>query len=301
MCVKLIVAMCKKNGIGIDNKIPWRISEDMSYFSKKTSGNYVETNANDSIEKNKKNKKNKKNAVIMGRNTWESLPKKYKPLPNRFNIVLSRNVQKLLELNRQYADNSDIMCVSSVDGAMDLCYDQGEKGEKGEKNIKIEYASTSQFLSCNFNDIWIIGGSSVYEEFIHRDMTLNPNVCNSNVAISSYYITYIDSEYECDTYFPMLENMNKYHLTQFEKHECIDKNTPDASPLNVYYIVFKKIKYTDEKRIEEIFTSYRCNNGNNGNKNIERDLLFYIKKKKIGLSLSLCSNELEILFSMFCS
>ena len=134
MCVKLIVAMCKKNGIGINNKIPWIISEDMSYFSKKTSGNYVETNANDSIEKNKKNKKN---AVIMGRNTWESLPKKYKPLPNRFNIVLSRNVQKLLELNRQYADNSDIKCVSSVDGAMDLCYDRGEKGEKGEKNITI--------------------------------------------------------------------------------------------------------------------------------------------------------------------
>jgi dihydrofolate reductase len=35
MSVKLIVAMCKNNGIGIDNKIPWRISEDMSYFSKK--------------------------------------------------------------------------------------------------------------------------------------------------------------------------------------------------------------------------------------------------------------------------
>ena len=40
MVLKLIVAMCKNNGIGIDNKIPWRISEDMSYYSKKTSGDY---------------------------------------------------------------------------------------------------------------------------------------------------------------------------------------------------------------------------------------------------------------------
>ena len=41
-------------------------------------------------------------------------------------------------------------------GGLSLGLVGGEKGEKGEKNIKIEYASTSQFLSCNFNDIWII-------------------------------------------------------------------------------------------------------------------------------------------------
>jgi diketogulonate reductase-like aldo/keto reductase len=128
---------------------------------------------------------------------------------------------------------------------------------------------------------------------------MNLNVCNNNIGISNYYITYIDKEYECDTYFPMLENMNKYHLTLFEKHECIDKNTPNAPPLNVYYIVFKKIKYTDDKVIEELFTPYRSNNANNTSKNIERELLFYIKKTKIDLYL--CSNELEILFSMFSS
>ena len=285
MSVKLIVAMCKNNGIGIDNKIPWRISEDMIYFSKKTSGDYAMMN--ETI---------KKNAVIMGRNTWESLPKKYKPLPNRFNIVLSRNVQTLTALEHHELDKKDIECVSSVDEAMDLCYGGGEKREKGEKNRKIEYVTTSQFSLCKFNDIWIIGGSSVYQEFIHRNLTQDLNVCsNNNIPISSYYITYIDKEYECDTYFPMLENMNKYHLTQFENHECIDKNTPNAPPLNVYYIVFKKIKYTDDKIIEKLFTPYRSKNS----KNIEVDLLFYVKKTKI--SSYLCSNELEILFSMFSS
>ena len=287
MGVKLIVAMCKNNGIGVDNKIPWRISEDMSYFSKKTSGDY---GANI-----------KKNAVIMGRNTWESLPKKYKPLPNRFNIVLSKNVQRLLALEHYDADKKDIEFITSIDEAMDFCYGRGEKGENKEK---IEYETSTQFLSCKFNDIWIIGGSSVYQEFINRDLMLSLNVCtntNTNIAISSYYITYIDKDYECDTYFPMLENMNKYHLTLFEKHECIDKNTPNAPPLNVYYIVFKKIKYIDDKIIEELFTLYRSNYGNNHNKNTERTLSFYVKKTKVDICNKYKDNELEILFSIFCS
>lgn len=127
MSVKLIVAMCKNYGIGFDNKIPWRISEDMIYFSKKTSGDYVGVNEN-----------SKKNAVIMGRNTWDSLPKKYKPLPNRFNIVLTRNTQKLLtlDLDNYDADKKTTDYISSLDEAIELCYGGGEKGEKGENNTK---------------------------------------------------------------------------------------------------------------------------------------------------------------------
>jgi len=290
MCLNLIVAMCKNNGIGVDNKIPWRISEDMNYFSKKTSGDY-EANI-------------KKNAVIMGRNTWESLPKKYKPLPNRFNIVLTKNVQRLLALEHQDANKKDIEFIPSIDEAMDFCYGQeekGEKGEKGEKKGKIEHEILQQLLSCKFNDIWIIGGSIIYQEFINRDLTLSLNTCtnnNNNIAISNYYITYIDKEYECDTYFPMLENMNKYHLTLFEKHECIDKNISNAPPLNVYYIVFKKIKYTDNKIVEELFTPYISNNHN---KNTERTISFYVKKTKLDICNKYKENELEILFSMFCS
>ena len=280
MSVKLIVAMCKNNGIGFDNKIPWRISEDMSYFSKKTSGDY----SIDGI---------KKNAVIMGRNTWESLPKKYKPLPNRLNIVLTRNTQRLQELDHYDTDKKDIEYVSSLDGAIELCYSGGEKGENGENSInKIHNKSI-------VNDIWIIGGSSLYREFIDYDPTLS---LRNNIGISSYYITYIDKEYDCDTYFPMLENMNKYHLTQFEKHECIDKNTPNAPPLNIYYIVFKKIKYTDDKLLEELFTPYR---NNKSKKNTERTLLFYVKKTRIDIfdnnNNNNKDNDHEILFSMFCS
>lgn len=65
--VSMIVAMAEDGTIGDNNKIPWRISEDFKYFKKITLGK----------------------PIIMGRKTWESLPKK--PLPKRDNIVISRD------------------------------------------------------------------------------------------------------------------------------------------------------------------------------------------------------------------
>ena len=68
MNFKIIVAATKKFGIGLNNKLPWRIPEDLKHFSKTTIG-----------------KGN--NAIIMGRKTWESIGSK--PLPKRHNIIIS--------------------------------------------------------------------------------------------------------------------------------------------------------------------------------------------------------------------
>lgn len=63
--ITLIVARDRKGAIGKDNTIPWRAPEDMKAFQRETLGG----------------------AIIMGRNTWDSLP--VKPLKNRLNIVVS--------------------------------------------------------------------------------------------------------------------------------------------------------------------------------------------------------------------
>jgi dihydrofolate reductase len=76
MKFSLVVAMDKNRGIGINGQLPWHLSADLKYFAKLTK------TTKDS---------NKKNAVIMGRKTWESIPDKYRPLPDRHNIVLTRN------------------------------------------------------------------------------------------------------------------------------------------------------------------------------------------------------------------
>jgi dihydrofolate reductase len=55
--------------IGRDNTIPWRLPEDMVHFRELTSGS----------------------TVVMGRRTWDSLPARFRPLPERRNVVLTRD------------------------------------------------------------------------------------------------------------------------------------------------------------------------------------------------------------------
>ncbi len=66
--VNIIVAVADNWCIGKNGALPWRIPEDMKRFKELTSGH----------------------PVIMGRKTWESLPEEFRPLPNRTNIVVTR-------------------------------------------------------------------------------------------------------------------------------------------------------------------------------------------------------------------
>jgi dihydrofolate reductase len=65
----LIAALARNRVIGRDNQLLWRLPEDMRFFREATQGH----------------------AVIMGRRTWESLPERFRPLPGRRNLVLSRD------------------------------------------------------------------------------------------------------------------------------------------------------------------------------------------------------------------
>lgn len=69
MTVALIWAQSTSGVIGRDGAIPWQVPEDMAHFKGLTMGH----------------------TVLMGRRTWESLPVRFRPLPGRRNVVLSRN------------------------------------------------------------------------------------------------------------------------------------------------------------------------------------------------------------------
>ncbi len=69
MTVGLIWAQSTSGVIGRDGAIPWQLPEDLARFKALTMGH----------------------AVVMGRRTWESLPRSVRPLPGRQNIVLTRN------------------------------------------------------------------------------------------------------------------------------------------------------------------------------------------------------------------
>lgn len=66
--IVLVAAVARNSVIGRDNRLLWNIPEDMAHFKALTAGQ----------------------TVIMGRKTWESLPPRFRPLPGRRNIVISR-------------------------------------------------------------------------------------------------------------------------------------------------------------------------------------------------------------------
>ena len=68
MKLNLIFARAANGVIGLHNALPWHLPEDMAHFKRTTLGS----------------------PVIMGRKTWDSLPPKFRPLPGRLNIVVTR-------------------------------------------------------------------------------------------------------------------------------------------------------------------------------------------------------------------
>ncbi len=71
--ITLVAAVAKDGAIGRDNALLWHLPEDMARFKAVTAGK----------------------PVVMGRKTWDSIPAKFRPLPGRRNLVVSRSVSEL--------------------------------------------------------------------------------------------------------------------------------------------------------------------------------------------------------------
>ena len=108
--LSIIVAVANNNIIGKDNSLIWKLPADMAYFKEKTSGH----------------------CVITGRKNFESIPEKFRPLPNRTNIIMSK---------KDYF-YPDTITVHSVDEAV----------------------SHAKYL--NEKEIFVIGGSEIYKQFL---------------------------------------------------------------------------------------------------------------------------------------
>lgn len=114
MNISIIVAVSINGVIGKDNKLPWHLPADMAFFKEKTNGH----------------------CVITGRKNYESIPEKYRPLPNRTNIVITRQ--------KDYKAPGAIV-VHSIEEAM------------------VEAQKTSH------PEIFIIGGAEIYNQALALD------------------------------------------------------------------------------------------------------------------------------------
>jgi dihydrofolate reductase len=92
----IIAAIAKNRVIGKDNAIPWSLKEDMAHFKELTTGW----------------------PCVMGRKTWESLPKK--PLPRRLNIIISRSMTEICP-QKPTSSSHDIKILPSLSSAIEYC------------------------------------------------------------------------------------------------------------------------------------------------------------------------------------
>jgi dihydrofolate reductase len=134
--MKLIVAMDENGGIGRDGDLPWKLKGDMAFFKEKTNGGIV----------------------IMGSGCYDSLPEKFRPLPNRLNIILSRS-------ERQF---------------------------HGCMTFKYPFDILDDDYLMSKENIWVIGGSQIYDIFID--------------VVDELYVTHVNGTFECDVWFPRIDS-----------------------------------------------------------------------------------------------
>lgn len=115
MIISLIVAVSENNVIGKDNDLVWNLPDDMKFFKKTTNGHFV----------------------IMGRKNYESIPERFRPLPNRTNVIITR------QTNFQA---KDCLVVNDINQALDLA-----------KNAQEQEA-------------FIIGGGQIYQLALQNDL-----------------------------------------------------------------------------------------------------------------------------------
>ncbi|KAG0069919.1 dihydrofolate reductase [Linnemannia elongata] len=112
----IVVAADRAMGIGKNGGLPWRLRKDMAFFAKITSK--VVQGAQDATTTGELTHQRRVNACIMGRKTWESIPKKFRPLTDRFNVIVSRDPHYLDD--KPEKGNPLVALATSFEAALDL-------------------------------------------------------------------------------------------------------------------------------------------------------------------------------------
>ena len=193
MLINGIVAMDKNRGIGINNKLPWKLPEDLKRFQKLTKGNG-------------------NNAIIMGKNTWNSI----NVLKNRDHLILSTTMNIDYTINNMDASNNSNNNTNNINISP----------VKKTCNVVKTFTNIESLIKFtkenNYDQLWVIGGSQIYKKFL--DMNL----------INNLYITFINEEYNCDTYLCSIPN--NYMLV---KNQILSENTHNGN--NTYMLVYRQL------------------------------------------------------------
>ncbi|KAK4173942.1 dihydrofolate reductase-like domain-containing protein [Triangularia setosa] len=149
----LILATTPKMGIGLAGTLPWpSLKKEMAYFARVTKRLVPPSQSA------------QQNAVIMGRKTWDSIPPRFRPLPNRLNIVISRSINTI----EKREDQS--LWAGSLEKAL-----QWVDEEEGDK----------------VGRVFVIGGAEIYKAALGLK------------EARRVLLTRVEREWECDAFFPL--------------------------------------------------------------------------------------------------
>jgi dihydrofolate reductase len=130
--------------------------------------------------------------VIMGRKTWDSLPPAARPLPQRLNVVVSSRDGLRYEIG-QLDIKTPVFVTDSLERAITCAQVDGRAWKP------------------NNHEVVIIGGASLYEEALSRDL------------VDRMYLTYIDQEIAGDTFFPKFSQQEwTHHWTDYGEYHGLD-------------------------------------------------------------------------------
>jgi len=160
MSLSIVVAMDENHLIGKDNKLPWHLPADLAYFKKITTGK----------------------SIVMGRKTYDSIGR---PLPNRRNIVISRNSKTLI---------TGCEVITSIDEVLSITKDEDE--------------------------VMIIGGASLCEQLLPQVSRLYITKIEGKFDGDVYFPEYDESDWRqvsCESHLPDTSNQHAHHFLVLER------------------------------------------------------------------------------------
>jgi len=164
--MEAIYAIDSNGGLSKEGTIPWKSKKDLKFFADKT----------------------KYNVVIMGKNTYFSLPDNVRPLKDRLNIILTSNPSEYSHIQSRYNN---------------IVFTDYENIYSALISDRTKVCKSHPYLNLNFK-IFFIGGKTIYEKYIH--------ICER------VWVTIIKKDYKCDLKF------NYDFSIEFKKPKVIDED-----------------------------------------------------------------------------
>lgn len=167
--VTILVAYDSGRVIGFENKIPWHLPEDLKLFKKRTMGH----------------------SIVLGRKTWESLPKK--PLPGRFNFIVSKQIK--------IVDHENTWVYPTLESALEAAK---------EKPFQVD-----EELDPIEQSVFLIGGAQIYKHALEKGLV--DKIIASEVHGlhgGDVYFPELDEDWSCKE----VADYDKFNVLEYERN-----------------------------------------------------------------------------------